>query len=412
MRVNLKKYMIRCVVLLFLPATASLTGCKNDVRVDVSDMVTDAGETESADIDRVFMEDNKFPVDEDGMAGQDMHAMEVYERFLNGELTVEYKKEQVSIAELFWDNEIFYCFFDIDSDGSEELHIRDSVAYYAVKVCDNQPQIFFDGWWGYEPVALDDQCGILHYYYGYGNEQVEFMTMAADGSTERDGEFYWSDDNKNGTMDETDYFRGFTSWEEIDMEQYVRYRDEQLAKLSKNELVWKERELEKFATWQEAYTAYIERRDSMVSEYVHYSLIYVDDDEIPELYIDSGGMATGEFVVSFYDGKVGVMNRGRVGLRYMEYGGLLFSQSGNMGFYPCNIYRLEKGRFSEIGTGWYSESYDGENIDMSYFWEGSPVTEAEYEAHIGELIDTKGCVEPSVLYTREEILEILEERDA
>ena len=103
------------------------------------------------------------------------------------------------------------------------------------------------------------------------------------------------------------------------------------------------------------------------------------------------------------------MNRDRVGLRYMEYGGLLYSQSGNMGFYPCNIYRLEKGTFSEIGTGWCSESFDGENMDMSYFWEGNPVTEKEYEAHIGELIDTSACVEPSELYTKEEVLEILEE---
>lgn len=365
MPVSFKRHMIRCAMLLYLPVAVSPAGCKKD-------------------------------------------AMEIYERFLNGELTVEWKKEQVSIAELFWDNEISYCFYDIDGDGGEELHIRDSVAYYAIKVCDDMPQIVFEGWWGYEPVVLDGQCGILHYYCGYGSEQVEFMTMAADGSTKKDGEFYWSDENENGTMDAADYFRGFTDWEEIDMEQYVRYRDEQLAKLSKNELEWRERELEKFATWQEAYAAYIGRRDSMVSEYVHYSLIYVDDDEIPELYIDTGGMATGEFVVSFYGGRIGVMNCERVGLHYMEHGGLLYSQSGNMGFYPCDIYRLERGKFSKIGTGWYSESYDGENIDLSYFWEGSPVTETEYEAHIAKLVDMSKCVEPAVLYTKEEILEILE----
>lgn len=161
--------------------------------------------------------------------------------------------------------------------------------------------------------------------------------------------------------------------------------------------------------WKEAYAAYIQRGNDAWSGHDSYSLIYVDDDEIPELYIDTRVMATGEFVASFYDGNIGVMNRDRVGLRYMEYGGLLYSQSGNMGFYPCNIYRLEKGTFSEIGTGWCSESFDGENMDMSYFWEGNPVTEKEYEAHIGELIDTSACVEPSELYTKEEILEILEE---
>lgn len=398
MHVSFNRNMIRFVILLCLPTTAFFIGCKNDMSADVSDMVIETEETESVENKKVSME-------------ADIDTMDIYERFLNGKLTVEWRGEQVFIAELFWDNEISYCFYDIDSDGSEELHIKDSVAYYAIKVCDNVPQIFFDGWWGYEPVVLDGKCGILHYYHGYGNEQVEFMTMTADGSTERDGEFYWSDTNMNGAMDETDYFRGFTSWEEIDMGRYVRYRDKQLAMLSGSELEWKERKLEEFATWQDAYVAYIERRDSIVSEYVGYSLIYVDNDEIPELYIDTGGMATGEFVVSFYEGNIGIMNRERVGLRYIEYGGLLYSESGSMGFYPCNIYRLEGGKFSEIGTGWYWESYDGENIDRSYFWEGSPVTETAYEAYKEEMIDTTGCIEPSSLYAKEEILEILKERE-
>lgn len=80
-----------------------------------------------------------------------------------------------------------------------------------------------------------------------------------------------------------------------------------------------------------------------------------------------------------------------------------------MGFYPCNIYRLEKGEFSEIGTGWYSESYKEETVNFDYFWEGRPVTEIGYEAHIMELIDKPACVRPTELYTKEEILRMLED---
>lgn len=441
MRVNLKRHIIGCVISVTTAILVFLTGCGNAAGADDAGMAETAEEAGAAENDdgiltedegmmtednSIIMEDSGIPVEEGGeqetedtggseTAGlndmdSDLDTKEIYERFLNGELMVSWQKEQVPIAELFWDNDIEYCFYDIDGDGVDELHIRDSVAYYAVKACDNLPQILFEGWWGHEPVVVDGQCGILHYYQGCGNEGIEFMTVDADGGTKRDGEFYWSDHNKNGNMDAQDYFRGFTDWEEIDMEQYVRYRDEQLNKLSGNELVWKERQLEEFATWQEAYAAYIERRkfSPMMSEYVDYALIYVDDDEIPELYIFSGGMATGEFVVSFCDGHMGVMNRGRVGLRYMERGGLLYSESGNMGLYPCNIYRLEKGAFSEIGTGWCSESYDGETVNFDYFWEGRPVTETEYEAQIAELIDKPACVEPAKLHTKKEILEILE----
>lgn len=433
MRVNIKRHIIGCVIPVIIATLVFLTGCGNAAGTDgasVPDTAEEAGPEENDSIltedNSIIIEDGGIPVEEieeqetadtggsesAGLYDTDSHldTMEIYERFLSGELTVTRKKEQVSIAELFWDNDIEYCFYDIDGDGVEELHIRDSVAYYAVKACGSLPQILFEGWWGHEPLAWDGQCGILYYHQGYGSEWIAFMKVDADGGTKREGAFYWSDENRNGDMDEEDYFTAGRE-EEIPMEQYVRCRDEQLKKRDGNELEWKDRQLEAFVTWQESYAAYIKRRENInwMQDYDRYSLIYVDDDEIPELYIDTGGMATGEFVVSFYDGHMGVMNRERVGLHYMEHGGLLYSESGNMGFYPCNIYRLLEGEFSEIGTGWCSESCDGETVNFDYFWEGCPVTETEYEAQIAERIDKAACVEPAELYTKEEILGMLED---
>ena len=144
------------------------------------------------------------------------------------------------------------------------------------------------------------------------------------------------------------------------------------------------------------------------SSWCSYSLIYVDDDDIPELFFFTGSMAGGEVIVSFYDGSVRAMNRERSGMKYIEHGGLLYNGNGNTGFYPCNIYMLEKGVFSEIGTGWYAEYSDEEgSLRYEYFWEGKAVTEAEFEAHIDELIDREKCVEPSVMYSEEEMLERL-----
>lgn len=176
---------------------------------------------------------------------------------------------------------------------------------------------------------------------------------------------------------------------------------------------WTGRRYKEFASWQEAYIDFVNKPYSTTyrSEYGgdEYSLIHVDNNDVPELYIFTGGMAGGEIIVSFYDGKVRAMNRGRIGIAYMEYGGLLYSDSGNAGTYPCNVYMLEKGKFSEIGTGWVAEhQYDElQEIVYSYFWEDTSVTEAEYEAHNNELIDTLNCIEPPVLYTKDEILEML-----
>ena len=422
-----KRYITRCTILLFLPAAAVLAGCENNSHTDsfeaaenteyneagTRDKEADPEDDMASSQESEVLNDSERPDIENGI---DLSATEIYERFLNGELTVEQKKEQVYINELFWDNDIEYCFGDVDGDGIEELHIRDNSLYYMIKVTDGAPWIVFEGWWEYEPIVTDELSGILYYCKGYGREEIEFMIIGADGSEEGGEKVYWSDKNKNGNMDEEDCFSARIG-EEIDMEQYVQRREKQIAKQTRNTLKWTGRRSKNYASWQEAYIDFVKKPYSttQVSEYGDdkYSLIYVDNNDVPELYIYTGGMAGGEIIVSFYDGRVRAINRGRTGIEYMEYGGLLYSSSGNAGFYPCNIYMLEKGEFSEIGTGWYADHYydeERQEIYFSYFWEDSPVTEAEFVAHIDELIDTSKCVEPSELYTKDEILEILAEQ--
>lgn len=419
----------KATILLFLSAAVVLTGCGSNSYADSFEAV------ENVEYSETDTRDEEVEQEEDMAASQesevlndsekpeiendaDLSAMEIYELFLNGELMVVQEKESVYISDLFWDNDIEYCFGDIDGDGNEELHIRDNNLYYTIKAEDETPRIFFEGWRGYEPVVTDELCGILYYSKRYGFEEIDFIIMDADGSKVSREYFYWYDENENGSMDENDYFNaknfGDYNSEETDMEQYVQHRDEQFARQARNTLEWTGRRCKDFASWQEAYIDFVNKPYSTTyrSEYGgdEYSLIYVDNNDVPELYIFTGGMAGGEIIVSFYDGKVRAMNRGRIGIAYMEYGGLLYSAAGSAGTYPINVYMLEKGEFSEIGTGWFTEhQYDDElqEICYSYFWEDSPVTEAEFETHINKLIDMLNCIEPPVLYTKDEILEII-----
>ena len=359
--------------LLLISVMALLIGCGNNANSVQNTERVESNE-DSVKYDEVDITYNKADTQEEVVNDSEkvetnydinLSPAEVYELFLNGELTVELEEEQVTIDELFWNNDIEYCFGDIDGDGSEELHIRDDAMYYAIKARDGILQIFYEGWWWYEPVITDEVCGILQYDNRYNSETVEYITITVNGSKESNGEFDWHDRNRNGIMDEEDYYsKDYPHYEEIDMEQYVRYREEQIAKQTENVLEWTDKRLKDFETWQEAYIDFMNKPESIIwlngDDWEEYSLIYVDDDDIPELYIYTGGMASGEFVISFYDGNLGVMNRGRIGLRYIEYGGRLYSGAGNMGFHPCNVYLLEKGEFSEIGTGWLSENYDAE----------------------------------------------------
>ena len=423
---KLKRYITSCTALIMILTMTLLTGCGSDAQVNSVETAESAETVENIESDDESINNEEVDItygeaeiqEEEAVNNSekveanydiDLSLMEVYELFLNGELTVELEEEQVTIDKLFWNNDIEYCFGDIDGDGSEELHIRDDVVYYAIKAEDGILQIIFEGWWFYEPVGTDGACGILYYPHEYGVEYIEFIKVNADGSTESNGEFYWYDENKSGIIDEEDYFRVYDdSYREINKEQYIQYKEEQLAKQTETELEWTDKRLKDFTTWQEAYIDFMKKPESTIMTTTSdYSLIYVDDDDIPELYIDTGVMISGVFIVSFYDGKVRAMNRERGGIQYMEYGGLFYSDWGHRGFYPCNVYMLEKGEFSEIGTGWIRENYDAEKeyLDYDYFWEGSLMTEEEYRECLNKLIDTSKCIEPGE-HTNSEILEI------
>lgn len=425
MNKGLKRYITKCVILFMMPAIVFLSGCGSDAQADSSEIVENVeddgvnvkydeananydgvGTPEQEALNNSEESEINSELDAEADTESELNPMEIYEGFLDGEIMIEKEEEQVYIDELFWDNDIEYCFADIDGDGSEELHIRDSVIYYTIKVKDEKPQIIFEGWWGYEPVVMGEQRGILFYYYEYNDERIEFVRISPDGSIISDGEFGWGDSNHNGSIDEEDY--ASVDHKEIDVEQYAQYREEQIAKRAGNELEWTSRRLKDFTTWKEAYIDFVNKLHVTegYDEDYEYSLIYVDDNDIPELYIFTKIMASGEIVVSFYDGNIRVMNRDRVGIEYMEYGGLLYSMSGAMGDYPCNIYRLEKGEFSEIGTG-HEFEYQDDGIYFKYFWEGKEVAETEYMAYINELIDTSKCIEPPFVCSKEEILEML-----
>lgn len=410
---------------LLVLAIAALTGCKSDAGANPSENVSNVeADGVHAESDEIQVQNEKIEVESDKVQTQneetaapgretdsapDLSEMEIYEGFLNGEIRLEKEKEQVCISDLFWDNDIEYCFWDIDGDGSEELQIRDSSAYYAVKVKDQRPWIIFEGWWVYEPVVTDEGCGILYYNHGYGREYIEFIRLNPDGSEESDGEYRWEDNNLNGEIDEEDSVS--INFKDMDRKQYAAYREEQIARQAGNELEWKSRRLKDFASWQDAYIDFISKLDVTVmvgtnDEYDEYSLIYVDGDDVPELFIS---IWVDEIVVSFYDGKVRAMDRDRGGISYLEYDGLLYSRNGHMGLNPCNIYRLDQGEFSEIGTGWEQEHIvDEENVYWECFWEGKAVTVEEYDASINELIDTSKCIKPPFVCSKDEMLEKLE----
>lgn len=355
----------------------------------------------------------------------------IYERFLNNEIAVMRQVQPLCdpddvqpyyIRELFWDNDIEYCYFDIDGDGREELHIRDSGVYYAVKVRDQTLQILHEGWWISEPVRTDSLCGVLIHEIKQYTEFIGFITIDADGNKDSTGLYSWCDENRNGIIDETDTFSAprFYAPDGIDKADYQRFQEKYTIP-EEYQLPWLSMRIKNFAGWQDAYADFIHTLH--VTGYLpypeesRYSLVYLDADAIPELYVETGGVTINEIIVSFYNGKVQSINRYRAGMKYLEHQGLLYNDNGSIshdhdgdrGFYPCNVYRLSKGTFTKIGTGWYAyqEDEEGNLLSEEYCWEGRPVTKSVYGMRLRELIDTSRCVEPATLYKEKEITKIL-----
>ena len=157
--------------------------------------------------------------------------------------------------------------------------------------------------------------------------------------------------------------------------------------------------------WQAAYIEYIEGFERKGSCY--YSLIYVDEDDIPELVIDTRGEADGCFLVTFHNGVTDVLQTVRREFTYMEKKNLLLNSSGNTGFYFDYIHSIENGKWVYLTGGEYREDHENQTeyyVEYLYEWEGKSVDEEEYKEKIAKIFDREQAIEPEQYERLDEML--------
>ena len=170
------------------------------------------------------------------------------------------------------------------------------------------------------------------------------------------------------------------------------------------------------ADYRQAYLDFLKDKQE---SHVSFALIYIDNDEIPELYLSGVCEAEGDMVCSFKNGVVVYQYLGRThGGKYIERSGNLINQNGHMGNYYDNVYQLNKNGFSEILNASYTERYEdlgnGEyNVIREYLIGGTTVSEAEYHHAVDSAFDLSRAVrldEEAVSYT--EIIQLLQNAPA
>lgn len=168
-----------------------------------------------------------------------------------------------------------------------------------------------------------------------------------------------------------------------------------------------------YSSWQKAYLDYLYRLKSYSPDSYTFSLIYVDDNEIPELVVDSGVQATGCYILSYFNGMATAICTDRVYFSYIERGGMICNSDGHPGYYYDHVFKLNDARWTGafIGDKYRKEdaATDTDDYDdLSYFIDLEEVNEHEYMDKLNEIYDVSESKEPEVYVSIDEIIEILE----
>lgn len=142
--------------------------------------------------------------------------------------------------------------------------------------------------------------------------------------------------------------------------------------------------------WRAAYRDYVADYGE-TNEF--YALIYVNDDDIPELVIDSGVEAKGCRILTYDGGSVNVLTTRRLGFTYIERGNRLCNSDGSMDQYFDDVYEIRNGRWVCIARGEYFGYLSGWNdilgryVCRNYVWNGQKTDIAQYTISLSNVYD-------------------------
>ena len=154
--------------------------------------------------------------------------------------------------------------------------------------------------------------------------------------------------------------------------------------------------------WKSVYLNYIETNTQIEDpeKGTHreiYKLLDLNEDGVPELYINFGSTAGGDAILSYFNGEIVEQKMDNYGFRYIEGANLFRDFGGHMDEYYDKIYTLENGNFVLLYSGEYGAE-DNSKVEYGddgmpvyqYFWENEEVSsEEEYEKKLTEVYDTE-----------------------
>lgn len=150
--------------------------------------------------------------------------------------------------------------------------------------------------------------------------------------------------------------------------------------------------------WKQAYIDYINSH----GQFEISKLVNINNDEIPELYINFGTTASGDVLCSYAEGTVIEQPMYNYGFSYIEGQNLFRDLGGHMDVYYDKIYTIQGGQFALLYSGDYGAE-DNSNVQLdesgmpiyNYYWNGTQVSsQEEYMTLLNQVYNTEQAITP------------------
>ena len=153
--------------------------------------------------------------------------------------------------------------------------------------------------------------------------------------------------------------------------------------------------------WRDLYLTQLSFLDQ--ESYAGYQLVYIDDDDIPELYAAPVAHVVSGYVYWINNDEVCSQHVSLNGFKYIEKENLFINSGGWTGKGVDEVFRINGNEADVVASGEFCTVKGNEY----YRWNGEDLSEGDYQNAKSAVFDSDKGIAPSDLYSFEEIKSIL-----
>lgn len=153
--------------------------------------------------------------------------------------------------------------------------------------------------------------------------------------------------------------------------------------------------------WKQLYIEYIQNTTYFDS----FSLIYLNDDDIPEIVGRGVDVATGTQIFWINNSKVINHNLGYGPMEYYDRGGLVHGNHMYGGRYNDGVYNFANGDLLRLYTSYAMMNEEGQFIYRDQ--DGNEIDKDQYFEELNKVFDSSRAVSPDVWYSEDEIIQMI-----